>query len=478
MISRVQSIKSFGVFADFQWLNSLPEFKKFNLIYGWNYSGKTTLSRVFRCIILDNRADFYPELSNQFTGQESHLKSPFTFRESALKTLEDALVIKQAKGFSRVECPPVDDYADQIEYALTEINRTISEHNIRSEQFEQKRELAFDSLESHYAASFVLNEQYNAKPDQIKNLSSTVSSYTTRLSELDTEISKLELELSDALQGADRINELLRAYFGKDDLRIEVTSDNKFQIARAGIRAKNLSEGEKTAIAFAYFIIRVQDGQNPVSDTTIIIDHPISSLDANHVFNTCALIKTRLGNCRQLFVMTHSFEFYGLLREWAADDEKDLKKPQVEWKQWGIFLIRRDDDGSALLEGIPKELLRFKSEYHYLFSILYHFDKAGSGDFDQLLSLPNVARRFLEAFGGIMIPRYAGLKSKMPRLFSDEVERERVWKFINEYSHNSTVTRSLTIPDTSECKAVVRAILAAVRSWDLEYVKDLELEIS
>jgi wobble nucleotide-excising tRNase len=49
MIRTIRSIKAFGVFNDFQWPGGLPEFKQFNLIYGWNYSGKTTLSRAFRC---------------------------------------------------------------------------------------------------------------------------------------------------------------------------------------------------------------------------------------------------------------------------------------------------------------------------------------------------------------------------------------------------------------------------------------------
>jgi wobble nucleotide-excising tRNase len=114
----------------------------------------------------------------------------------------------------------------------------------------------------------------------------------------------------------------------------------------------------------------------------------------------------------------------------------------------------------------------------HLFSTLYHFDKAGGADFDCLLSLPNVVRRFMEAFGGIMIPLSTGLKGKMERLFADEIERERVWKFVNHYSHNTTITRSLTIPDTSECKAVVQACLKAVRDWDADYFKDLEVEVS
>src|ERR1017187_4437101 len=49
MIRTIQSIKRFGIFNNFLWPAGLPEFKQFNLIYGWNYSGKTTLSRAFRC---------------------------------------------------------------------------------------------------------------------------------------------------------------------------------------------------------------------------------------------------------------------------------------------------------------------------------------------------------------------------------------------------------------------------------------------
>jgi wobble nucleotide-excising tRNase len=301
-----------------------------------------------------------------------------------------------------------------------------------------------------------------------------------KIGELDTEIRELERALADAAKGAERINELLVAYFGKGDLRVIVSPDKRFQIVRDDVVAKNLSEGEKTAIAFAYFITLVQDGRHPLEDTRIVIDDPISSLDASHLFNTYALIKTQLSNCRQLFISTHSFEFYNLIREWVADDEgnEHAKKPQSNWKKWGVFLVKRSDDGQAFLEEIPKELLKFRSEYHYLFSTLYHFDKAEAGNFDCLLSLPNVVRRFMEAFGGIMIPMSTGLKGKMDRLFEDPVVRERVWKFINHYSHNTTVTRSLTIPDTSECKAVVQACLKAVQLWDADYFKDLEAEVT
>lgn len=47
MISKISKLKNFAIFHNFTWKTELSDFKKFNLIYGWNRSGKTTISRVF-----------------------------------------------------------------------------------------------------------------------------------------------------------------------------------------------------------------------------------------------------------------------------------------------------------------------------------------------------------------------------------------------------------------------------------------------
>lgn len=427
-------------------------------------------------ISVDSKSDFYPELQARFGEDKVRLDKTLKARKTALKTIAKAVASKGTKAFTVLECPVIDDPTEEIASIVEAINKTISEHNRRTAEFDKNRDEAFAKLELHYAAAFVRDQKYNEILQEIADLKTTIVGQATKLSELGTTIRELEKNLSEVSKGAERINELLAAYFGKDDLRVEVLADKTFQIVRGGVIAKNLSEGEKTAIAFAHFITRVQDGQHPLADTRIVIDDPISSLDANHLFNTYALIKTQLAGCRQLFIATHSFEFYNLIRDWVSEDE-DTRKPQANWKNWSVFLVKRTDNGMSALEEIPKELLKFKSEYHYLFSILYHFDKAGAGNFDCLLSLPNVVRRFMEAFGGIMIPLSTGLKGKMERLFPDEVQRERVWKFINHYSHNTTITRSLTIPDTSECKAVVQACMKAVQNWDADYYADLETEV-
>ena len=46
MIKRINKIKNFGVFQDYRRSGDIRDFEEKNIIYGWNYSGKTTLSRL------------------------------------------------------------------------------------------------------------------------------------------------------------------------------------------------------------------------------------------------------------------------------------------------------------------------------------------------------------------------------------------------------------------------------------------------
>jgi wobble nucleotide-excising tRNase len=430
-------------------------------------------------INLPHAAEFYPEQAALFATEGREVKRLEEERQFALKKLADAVDAKRLKAFTDLECPEVIDPKEKIKEHLKKINELISQHNERTAEFERIRQAALYKLEMHAAATFVIEQNYATSQIENEEIQSQIEKADGELTTLNAEILALETQLSEATAGAERINELLKAYFGKDDIKIQVSGDKQFQISRDGAIAKNLSEGEKTAIAFAYYITRVQDGKNALADIIVVIDDPISSLDANHLFNTYALIKIQVGGCKQLFLMTHSFELFNLVKEWAKEDSKPKQMEKFpEWSDWRFFIIRRTDDRKSKIENVRKELMRFHSEYHYLFGELYRFASDDSDNLDTLFTLPNVTRRFMEAFGGIMIPKPQGLKQKMPQFFSDPIERERVWKFINDYSHQTTLMRSLTIPDLSECKSVVNSCLNAVRAWDEQYFQDLMSEIS
>ena len=51
MIIKINRLTNFGNYRQFQW-GSTTNFTKYNLIYGWNYSGKTTLSRLFQVLAM------------------------------------------------------------------------------------------------------------------------------------------------------------------------------------------------------------------------------------------------------------------------------------------------------------------------------------------------------------------------------------------------------------------------------------------
>ena len=63
-IERIDKIEKCGIFRRPPKKEEiLPPFKKDNLIYGWNYSGKTTLSRIFSMLEKKGIHEDYPELS-------------------------------------------------------------------------------------------------------------------------------------------------------------------------------------------------------------------------------------------------------------------------------------------------------------------------------------------------------------------------------------------------------------------------------
>ena len=58
MITKISKLKDFGIFNNFSW-GSLDDFKKKNLIYGWNYSGKTTLSKLFQILEIKDKDKYF-----------------------------------------------------------------------------------------------------------------------------------------------------------------------------------------------------------------------------------------------------------------------------------------------------------------------------------------------------------------------------------------------------------------------------------
>ena len=80
MIKKIKTIDGFAVFKSFVWDsavrdkgNNIAEFKKLNILYGRNYSGKTTLSRIFRAFEKGCKHEKYPlaRFELDYSGNEN-----------------------------------------------------------------------------------------------------------------------------------------------------------------------------------------------------------------------------------------------------------------------------------------------------------------------------------------------------------------------------------------------------------------------
>ena len=74
MFTKIKKIGNFAVFDGFDWNavvrdqgNNVAEFKEINIIYGRNYSGKTTLSRIFHSLEKGELHEKYPNATSART---------------------------------------------------------------------------------------------------------------------------------------------------------------------------------------------------------------------------------------------------------------------------------------------------------------------------------------------------------------------------------------------------------------------------
>src|SRR6202000_1989075 len=104
-------------------------------------------------------------------------------------------------------------------------------------------------------------------------------------------------------------------FLGRTDLRFESGAEG-YRVLRRGKPAKRLSEGEKTAIAFLYFLVQLTDQDFEMEEGIVVIDDPISSLDASAIYQAFSFLKNGTKAAKQLFVLTHNFEFLKLLTDW------------------------------------------------------------------------------------------------------------------------------------------------------------------
>ena len=423
---------------------------------------KETNSKLVTLLLPDENR-FYPQFVDEYKNVKTELEKEIELINNFIKSIFTVLEKKHSNPFNGLSQDFPNFDFEPIEKYLAKVNNLIIKHNDYNKDLLEKKKESFLNLKRHFAFEFDKDNNYFKALSQIDKLEDEIKKLDKEKFDKVIKSEEYENELSDITKASDTINDYLKSIFSSDHLQVKPNRDEKFELIRNQVKAKNLSEGEKTAIAFAYFLTRLKDKETDLEKSIVFLDDPISSLDSNHLYNTYAIIQTELNGCNQLFISTHNLEFFNLLKDW----EKDLKDIDDNNDKCNIYFIERikqDDVIVAGFKNIPSFYRKHKSEYSFLFSKILSFAKSSKTDFEDLYQMPNLIRRFLETFIGF---KYGvGLKIGLKLLITDKIDRIKVKKIVNNLSHQSNLNRSLFFDDINECKNVANIVLESIKDKD------------
>lgn len=192
------------------------------------------------------------------------------------------------------------------------------------------------------------------------------------------------------------------------------SEDNNITVSRGGLnqgkKLCNLSEGEKTALALAYFLSKFKNEADK-EKAVVVIDDPVSSLDENNLMNIADVLYQSFEK-NQLIVLSHNLLFLKFFN-------KCCNRPKC-------FLLKGNKLGD-----LPDDLKNFESPYFYMLNEIRSYCN-GKLDDNCPRYLPNYIRRVLETFLSFQFAEIAG-KSGSPGLgdFCGKDSEEKIYQRLN-----------------------------------------------
>ena len=382
------------------------------------------------------------------------------------KVLLDVLISKLDDKYSKslfvsMEIGNIDESANTaVQEWISSVSEIFNQSNAIIDDFNTTKENAKKQYIRHYIAKFLIDHDYReivrkkeVEDKWIRRINNTIKLKGEERKGLSAQLESVE-------KGKEEMKDFIKLFLNRDDLDIAVTEDNYFVLKRGEKIATHLSEGERTAIAFSYFMVTLKSlkDENKLQNYIIFIDDPISSLDANHIAQVSALLNTfffakgldttnpeKVCNCfQQLFIATHNFELFSFLKD--ANNINRKKKVVEGGKTKDVpacnyFMIKKLNIEKSTIIDMPKSLSRYKSEYVYLFSEIDKFKNDGYPD-DRAYMMPNIVRRFLEIYTLMKLPGSTDeMDNRIKILFADKIVELKILHNFSHFTSFDRVTR-------------------------------------
>lgn len=436
----------------------------------------------FAVINYPHTTELYEEYQSEYNQLLVNISTTIKEINLLLDDLNSKLTMKINDPFAIIlDIPELNE--ERIDFLIDnaiKLERIITQHNEKTANFKEEINKKKKALEAHLVKEALLNFNFLSKHNTLKKKQTRLLQLRDNINRLESDVQTIETTLSNQFLGATEFNKRLHGFLGRKELSLRFDGAIKgYRIMRNEMQAKNLSEGEKTAIAFIYFITKLKENGNDISDSIIVIDDPISSFDSNNLFHAYSFLKIECQHAKQLFILTHNFNFYKLLRDWLVKKNKNERNrlPVTKSVFYSIESFKTGNDlRESRIVNAMKVLLDYQSEYHYIFSKVYDFKDNQLLSLDEAFTVANLSRKLLEGFLSFKYPKKRNDFSQLMEASKcDEVVKDKIYKFINKYSHN----QSIEFGDENienllgESQNVVLDIMQLIKKLDEEHYKEM-----
>ncbi len=417
-------------------------------------------------VSVHSNGDIYDFLAFEYEKACKAFKEALNTMNRFLNQIQKLLENKKNRIFDslteRIDVPVFDAQS------IDRLNEVIQRHNQSCDNFQQRMESARESLARDMIAQSI--EEFIRLKNEADQATTDEQSAQQKIQQLNNDISLLEREIIQHRKPAEDLNEELKSYLGHDELQFEI-KETGYSITRNGVTASLLSEGEITAIALLYFLKSLEDRQFDLKRGIVVLDDPVSSLDANALYLAFGFIRSRTQNAGQLFILTHDFSFFRQVHNWFYH-MKAPKSSAIGNRPSRFYMLEctgGQDGRRGCIQPLDPLLEKYDSEYQYIFSRLYRASSLNKKDhLEENYIYPNMARRLLETFLAFRMPDIAGeLTNQMQKVEFDEAKKFRILRFVHTYSHSSEMSEMEHDPSLlAEAPSVLADLMELMKKLD------------
>ena len=424
------------------------------------------ISESLSALNIPQGAQFHEHLAEAYEAIRLEIEYYRSQANAYMDSLATALSNKKERPFNSISMD-TGGLSLPDSNALGRLNEVIRKHNQACENHTTDMVAARQKLESGLVAEKLA--EFVRVSASIEAHQITIATITLQVTDLRAEVLGLEIEITEHRGPAEELNDDLHKYVGHKELQLEV-KDNGYAVTRNGFPASQLSEGEITAIALLYFLKSLTDHRFDFPNGVVVLDDPISSLDANSLFLAYGFIQERTKDAGQLFILTHNFTFFRQVRNWFHHI-KGQRKGDVNKRPARFYMLNclSDDEGRySNIQNLDPLLERYESDYHYLFACVRNSASSSTSTLETNYALPNMARRLLEAFLAFRQPDVSGeLRQKMQNVDFEEAKKSQILRFVHTYSHNDAIVEPDHDPSLlSEAPTVLSGLLDLIKKED------------